>query len=271
MATLVAKGGRERYKCSKCGKDIPKGMRHYREGSSPNFTRYHVDCVKTKRRKGRAGKPVPFKVMMSTGHPTFVKASDKSEAREIVKMAVANDTLEGSVVSVSEVTPADVAQYPGILSKREKVSWNPGADKYTEITTDYHSKCHYCDEWAKYYGKRKSGHGYYWVTMCEKHFNEHGVGLGRGKGQRIIYAPHKFDNPGAQYHALEFDKAHALHKQSGEAYDSGMADAHRESFRRSIGLHISNPNRKASRRSVKSFVPLAVIGGLTWLIYQNRR
>ena len=201
MAVLVAKGGRERYTCSKCGKDIPKRMRHYREGSSPNFTRFHVDCLKTKRSgKGKAGKPGTFKVMMSTGQPTFVRAADKGDAREQVKLAVANDTLEGSVVSVAEVTPADVAQYPGILSKREKVMFNPGA----------------------------------------------------------------------QYHALEFDKAHAQHRLTGEAYDSGMADAHRESFRRSIGLHMPNPKRKASHRPVKSFLPLVVLGALGWLVYKYR-
>jgi len=43
---LVARGGRERYVCSKCKKFIAKGEPHNRDGSSPNFKRYHLDCTK---------------------------------------------------------------------------------------------------------------------------------------------------------------------------------------------------------------------------------
>lgn len=38
-------------------------------------------------------------------------------------------------------------------------------------------------EKAAYDGKTKDGP---WANMCEHHFNQYGVGLGTGKGQRLI-------------------------------------------------------------------------------------
>ncbi len=269
MAVLVAHGGRERYKCSKCGKDIPKGMQHYREGSTPNFLRYHVDCVKAKKARGKRGKSIVFKVMMSTGYPTFVKAVDKGEAREQVKLAVANDTLEGSVVSVSEVTTDDIAKYPGILAKREKVVWNP---KHRNPDLAFH-KAKWQMRYVEYATAKKVWDRNKALNQMNEEEEAINVMVGANEAKRIIreiIAALPRLNPGAQYHALEFDKAHALHRKTGEAYDSGMADAHRESFRRSIGLHMPNPKRKTSRRSAKSFLPLVLVGGLAYLIYRNR-
>lgn len=39
-----------------------------------------------------------------------------------------------------------------------------------------------CDELASYDAKTKNG---CWAYMCEKHFEEFGIGLGTGKGQRL--------------------------------------------------------------------------------------
>ena len=38
---------------------------------------------------------------------------------------------------------------------------------------------------AKYDGKTRMGP---WANMCPAHFQEHGVGLGTGKGQRLVLA-----------------------------------------------------------------------------------
>jgi len=44
-------------------------------------------------------------------------------------------------------------------------------------------KCDFCEEKAKYDGKTLLGP---WGFMCEKHFQRHGIGLGLGKGQRLL-------------------------------------------------------------------------------------
>lgn len=51
--------------------------------------------------------------------------------------------------------------------------------------------CDYCWDYthsegvlAKYDGKTKDGP---WALMCEDHFKIHGIGLGTGKGQRIVW------------------------------------------------------------------------------------
>lgn len=44
-------------------------------------------------------------------------------------------------------------------------------------------KCDFCDSSAKYDGKTAGGP---WANMCEKHFKAYGVGLGTGRGQKII-------------------------------------------------------------------------------------
>lgn len=38
---------------------------------------------------------------------------------------------------------------------------------------------------AAYDGKTKDGP---WANMCDRHFKSHGVGLGTGKGQRLVLA-----------------------------------------------------------------------------------
>lgn len=47
--------------------------------------------------------------------------------------------------------------------------------------------CDFCkqdgvEEFAEYDGRTKTGN---WAYMCQKHFDEHGVGLGLGKGQKL--------------------------------------------------------------------------------------
>ncbi len=44
-------------------------------------------------------------------------------------------------------------------------------------------KCDFCDETARYDGMTTYGP---WANMCEPHFENNGVGLGLGKGQRLV-------------------------------------------------------------------------------------
>ena len=45
-------------------------------------------------------------------------------------------------------------------------------------------KCDFCNKEAPYDSPTKYGP---WANMCEYHFNLNGVGLGLGKGQKLIY------------------------------------------------------------------------------------
>lgn len=52
-------------------------------------------------------------------------------------------------------------------------------------------KCDFCkmdgvDKAAKYDGRTKAGR---WANMCQEHFDEHGVGLGLGRGQELEVQP----------------------------------------------------------------------------------
>ena len=44
--------------------------------------------------------------------------------------------------------------------------------------------CDFCERRASFDGKTKQGQ---WANMCEKHFTQKGIGLGTGKGQRLVY------------------------------------------------------------------------------------
>jgi len=44
-------------------------------------------------------------------------------------------------------------------------------------------KCDFCDNEALYDARTHRGP---WAFLCEKHFQEHGVGLGIGKGQKMV-------------------------------------------------------------------------------------
>lgn len=44
-------------------------------------------------------------------------------------------------------------------------------------------KCDYCERLAMVDGKTKDGP---WANMCEKHFEQNGIGLGQGMGQKYI-------------------------------------------------------------------------------------
>ena len=44
-------------------------------------------------------------------------------------------------------------------------------------------KCDFCSSKAAYDGKTRFGA---WANMCEYHFVQHGIGLGTGKGQRLV-------------------------------------------------------------------------------------
>jgi len=56
----------------------------------------------------------------------------------------------------------------------------------TSVLVDTLPVCSFCDKEAHYDGKTKMGP---WADMCEDHFREYGIGLGVGRGQRLIVAP----------------------------------------------------------------------------------
>ena len=53
----------------------------------------------------------------------------------------------------------------------------------TEVEMDELPFCDFCNAEAKYDGKTIKGS---WAYMCEECFGEHGIGLGYGKGQRLV-------------------------------------------------------------------------------------
>ena len=55
--------------------------------------------------------------------------------------------------------------------------------KHTEVKVEVLPKCDFCDSQAAYDGKTKMGP---WANMCEAHFKVHGIGVGLGRGQRLI-------------------------------------------------------------------------------------
>ena len=52
-----------------------------------------------------------------------------------------------------------------------------------EVVVDSLPKCDFCESEARYDGKTKLGP---WGNMCEECFPVYGVGLGTGKGQRLV-------------------------------------------------------------------------------------
>jgi hypothetical protein len=55
---------------------------------------------------------------------------------------------------------------------------------YIETYVTKKNKCDFCEKQAHYDG-RTNQKGI-WAYMCEDHFRQYGVGLGLGKGQRLI-------------------------------------------------------------------------------------
>jgi hypothetical protein len=55
--------------------------------------------------------------------------------------------------------------------------------KNTEVTVEWLPKCDFCGNTADYDGKTWIGG---WANMCKPHFSAFGVGLGLGKGQKLI-------------------------------------------------------------------------------------
>jgi hypothetical protein len=65
-------------------------------------------------------------------------------------------------------------------------------DQHTSVEVSSLPKCDLCNpmgfpgghqEVAEYDGRTKQGP---WANMCKRHFKQHGVGLGLGKGQRLV-------------------------------------------------------------------------------------
>lgn len=60
----------------------------------------------------------------------------------------------------------------------------------TEVRALQEFYCEFCQgnnliQRAYYDGKTRLD---YWAYMCQEHFDEFGIGLGTGKGHRLIYA-----------------------------------------------------------------------------------
>lgn len=61
---------------------------------------------------------------------------------------------------------------------------------HTEVAVDKLPSCDFCKQnplisyqAAQYDGRTKMGP---WAYMCEEHFKQYGVGLGLGKGQKLV-------------------------------------------------------------------------------------
>ena len=57
------------------------------------------------------------------------------------------------------------------------------ADQHRETKVKTFPHCDFCPSGALYDGQTTAG---LWANMCNLHFQEHGVGLGLGKGQRLV-------------------------------------------------------------------------------------
>jgi len=56
---------------------------------------------------------------------------------------------------------------------------------HTEVQVQAIPGCDFCKQRAQYDGKTNMGA---WAYMCEAHFRQYGVGVGLGRGQRLILA-----------------------------------------------------------------------------------
>jgi len=62
-------------------------------------------------------------------------------------------------------------------------------NNHTEQIIPWQPSCDFCNEPAKYDARMLRGS---WAYMCNAHFEEHGIKLGLGYGQRLIFqAPGK--------------------------------------------------------------------------------
>jgi len=52
-----------------------------------------------------------------------------------------------------------------------------------QTIVDKKPKCDFCDNEAVYDAKTHKGP---WAFLCEQHFQEHAIGLGIGKGQKLV-------------------------------------------------------------------------------------
>ena len=59
---------------------------------------------------------------------------------------------------------------------------NP-AKPHTEVVVSRLPKCDFCSATAQYDGKTRMGP---WANMCPMHFRTYGIGLGLGRGQKLV-------------------------------------------------------------------------------------
>jgi hypothetical protein len=67
--------------------------------------------------------------------------------------------------------------------KSGKIVYGTKPKAHTEVDVIELPKCDFCDEPAQYDGKTQIGP---WAYMCQRHFTAFGVGLGLGRGQRLV-------------------------------------------------------------------------------------
>ena len=97
------------------------------------------------------------------------------------------------------------------MTTTARVSKLPECDLCQMETVDrylIHGDSYHPPEEARYDGKTTSGP---WGYMCERHFRTDGVGLGLGKGQRLITESEHTDE--------DLDRADRLCKQCGKRCD----------------------------------------------------
>ncbi len=61
-------------------------------------------------------------------------------------------------------------------------------NKHEKVVVGTLPKCDFCAEKAQYDGKTNLGP---WGYMCQAHFKQFGVGLGLGKGQKLVLQSEK--------------------------------------------------------------------------------
>lgn len=74
----------------------------------------------------------------------------------------------------------DYMQFGGPGSGRHSEG---GPAPHTQVKVSSLPKCDFCGKTAGYDGKTTHGP---WANMCEDCFGQHGVGLGLGRGQKLV-------------------------------------------------------------------------------------
>lgn len=124
-------------------------------------------------------------LLMKGAMPLRVKAPANPVPRgkplEIVYARGARSKGRGNPVG-GYYTAGSVPPYPGYLYSPRAELFNPKRP-HTEVAVSKLPKCDFCSAVALYDGKTTMGP---WANMCPRHFRTYGIGLGLGKGQKLI-------------------------------------------------------------------------------------